>query len=138
MESPHGHIKNHIKQALLLRGSYDFVSSSAYQQWLDEVVHQHNRRNAKGLAAECAYLQPLPKRKTIDFVEVCARVGSSSTIDVRRVTYTVPSRLEGENLRVHLYHDRLVCYLGAITVITLPEYILPIKMVEPEILIIAT
>jgi hypothetical protein len=52
-------------------------------------------------------------------VEVCARVSSCSTIDVRRVTYTVPSRLEGENLRVHLYHNRLECYLGAVHVITL-------------------
>ena len=44
---------------------------------------------------------------------------SSSTIDVRRVTYTVPSRLQGETLRIHLYQDRLICYLGSTHIITL-------------------
>jgi transposase InsO family protein len=119
IESPHGHIKRRIKQALLLRVSTDFDSKEDYQTWVDTVVNQHNRRNAKGLAAEHSYLQALPKQKSIDFTEVCARVSSSSTIDVRRATYTVPSRLEGENLRIHLYHDRLECYLGATHVITL-------------------
>jgi len=37
---------------------------------------------------------------------------ASSTIRVKRALYTVPSRLIGEKLRVHLYHDRLELYLG--------------------------
>jgi hypothetical protein len=119
VESPHRHIKRRIKQALLLRGSSNFDSMRAYQAWLDDVVSQHNKINAKGLASERPYLQSLPLHKATDFTEICARVSSSSTIDVRRATYTVPSRLEGENLRVHLYHDRLECYLGAICVIIL-------------------
>jgi hypothetical protein len=61
----------------------------------------------------------LPIHKTIDYTEVLVKVTTSSTIDVRRVTYTVPSRLEGETLRVHIYHNRLCCYLGATHVITL-------------------
>ena len=32
---------------------------------------------------------------------------------MKRHTYTVPSRLEAEILRVHVYHDRLECYLGS-------------------------
>ena len=119
IESPHGHIKRRIKQALLLRGSNDFATVEAYQAWLDGVVNQHNRRNAKNLKVELPHLAALPLDKAVDFIEVCARVSSSSTIDVRRATYTVPSRLEGENLRIHLYHDRLECFLGAILVIKL-------------------
>jgi len=119
IESPHVHIKRRIKQALLLRGSNEFDSKSAYQTWLDGVIHQHNRRNAKNITTERMALQPLPTYKTTDFTEVAARVSSSSTIDVRRVTYTVPSRLEGECLRIHLYHDRLECFLGATHLITL-------------------
>lgn len=119
IESPHGHIKRRIKQALLLRGNNDFDSVSAYQDWLDGVINQHNRRNVKNLKAELAHLAPLPLHQAVDFTEVCARVSSSSTIDVRKVTYTVPSRLEGESLRIHLFHDRLECFLGAISVITL-------------------
>jgi hypothetical protein len=119
VEAPHGHVKRRIKQALLLRGNNDFESVDSYQFWLDGVINQHNRRNAKSLQIELPHLNPLPLNKAVDFTEVCARVSSSATIDVRRATYTVPSRLEGENLRVHLYHDRLECFLGAIQVITL-------------------
>ena len=112
VESPHGHIKRRIKQALLLRGSYDFVSVEAYQDFVDSVINQHNRRNAKAITVEREKLQELPCDQTIDYTEVCATVSSSSTIDVRRVTYTVPSQLQHEVLRVRLYHDRLDCYLG--------------------------
>ena len=34
IESPHGHIKKRITQALLLRGSADFDSIDSYQKWI--------------------------------------------------------------------------------------------------------
>jgi hypothetical protein len=112
IESSHGHIKRRIKQALLLRGSCEFKSVDVYQDFIDAVVNQHNRRNAKAIVVEREKLQPLPSNKTRDYTEICATVSTASTIDVRRVTYTVPSQLQHEVLRVRLYHDRLVCYLG--------------------------
>jgi len=119
IESPHGHLKRRIRQALLLRGSYDFTSVEDYQEWLDGVVNQHNRRNAKAVGIDKETLQKLPTYKATDYTELLAHVTSSSTIDVRRVTYTVPSRLQGETLRVRLYHDRLTCYLGSTHIIDL-------------------
>lgn len=119
IESPHGHIKRRIQQALLLRGSADFAHVGAYQDFIDEVVQQHNRRNAKAIAEERSALQPLPLHRAADYTEVSAVVSSSSTIDVRRVTYTVPSRLQGETLHVHLYDNRLACYLGHVHIIDL-------------------
>ncbi len=113
VESAHGHIKRRIKQALLLRGSSDFVSLEAYQDFMDSVVNQHNRRNASAIKVEREKLQGLPCNKTVDYTEICATVSRSSTIDVRRATYTVPSQLQGEVLRKRLYHDRLDCYIGA-------------------------
>jgi transposase InsO family protein len=112
IESPHGHLKRRIRQALILRGNCDFASTEEYQDWLDGVVSQHNRRNAKAVGIDKEALQKLPDYKAIDYTELMATVTSSSTIDVRRVTYTVPSRLQGETLRIRLYHDRLACYLG--------------------------
>lgn len=38
---------------------------------------------------------------------------------LRRVFYTAPSRLIGHRLRVHLYDDRLDCFLGATPMMTL-------------------
>jgi len=119
VESPHGHLKRRIEQALLLRGSNDFVSVESYQNFIHEVVKQHDHRNATSIKMEKAALQTLPEVKAVDYKLVQAVVSSSSTIDVRKVTYTVPSRLQGETLQVRLYDNRLVCYLGCHHVITL-------------------
>jgi hypothetical protein len=45
-------------------------------------------------------------------------VTRSGTISVRNVLYTVPSRLVGCRVKVHIYDDRLVCYLGTTPVLT--------------------
>ena len=46
-------------------------------------------------------------------------VTSSGGFILRRVFYTAPSRLIGHRLRVHLYDDRLECFLGATAMMTL-------------------
>lgn len=121
VEAAHGHLKRRIEQALLLRGSNDFKTVSTYQQWLEDVVSTHNCRNAKALHEEQKYLRPLPENKTMDYTDLSAVVTSSSTIDVRRVTYTVASRLIGECLRIRLYDDRLEIYLGSDWITELPR-----------------
>lgn len=65
------------------------------------------------------YLQDLPETKTVDFAELSVKVSSASIIRVRSNAYSVPSRLIGECLRIHLYHDRLECYLSSSHVATL-------------------
>ncbi len=112
IESPHGHLKNRICQALLLRGSNDFESVAAYQQFLDEIINRVNHNNHDKIAEECKHLQPLPLHKTIDYTEEVHGVSTSSTINVKNCLYTVPSRLIGETLRVHIHPDRLEFYLG--------------------------
>lgn len=57
-------------------------------------------------------MQSLPSRRTNDFSEQHVKVSSSSTINIKRVTYTVPSRLIGSELLVHIYDDRLVLFYG--------------------------
>jgi hypothetical protein len=121
IESPHGHLKNRIKQALLLRGSSDFPSEEAYDQFLSEIVSGINSRNQDKIDQERQHLQPLPLAKSADYTEIVAAVSTSSTIQVKRILYTVPSRLIGERLRVHIYDSRLDCYLGSALTITLPR-----------------
>lgn len=119
IESPHGHIKKRIKQAFLIRGSYDFNSIEEYQIWLEQVVAAHNRRNAKAVDIERTALQPLPSFKTTDYTVLPVKVSTSSTIQVRTSLYSVPSRLIGACLQVHLYHDHLNCFYGGTLVVTL-------------------
>jgi hypothetical protein len=119
IESPHGHLKNKISQALMLRGSTDFSSLDEYRAFVREVALRHNKRIEKALIEERAFLKPLPERRTCDYEEERIRVTSSSTIVIKGVTYSVPSRLIGMILKIHLYDDRLECFVGADHVIAL-------------------
>lgn len=119
IESPHGHLKKRIHQALLLRDSCDFASVSAYADFLADIVRDINAHKKDKVEEERLHLQPLPLQRTADYTEHVARVSTSSTIQVKRVLYTVPSRLIGESLRVHIYDNRLDIYLGATHTVTL-------------------
>ena len=119
IESPHGHLKKALEDALLLRGSRDFDSLDAYRRFVDEIVGRRNAHNRKRIALERASLAPLPKRRTADYEEKIVTVTSSGGFMLRRVFYTAPSRLIGHRLRVHLYDDRLDCFLGSTPMMTL-------------------
>ena len=119
IESSHGDLKNRIDQALMLRGSREFPSVDDYRQFIREIVAQHNRRVHKKYIEELACLRALPEYKTTDFSEERARVTSSSTICIRSIVYSVPSRLINMTLKVHIYDDRLECFIGSDSVITL-------------------
>lgn len=125
VESPHGHLKNRIRQALMLRNSNDFESLEAYQRWIDDIVKAINRRNKDKVAEERKHLKSLPLQRTVDFTEEVVSVSTTSTILVKRVVYTVPSRLIGERLRVQIYHDRIEAYLGTTHALTLSRHFSP-------------
>jgi hypothetical protein len=119
IESPHGHLKRAIEDALLLRGSRDFDRLEAYRRFVDEIVGRRNARNRKRLELERSALQKLPERRTTDYDETIVTVTSTSGFTLKKVFYSVPSRLIGHRLRVRLYDDRLECFLGATPLMTL-------------------
>ena len=119
IESPHGHLKNRLDQALMLRGSRNFNSLNEYRSFLRDLIQRQNKRIEKAFLEERAFLKSLPERKACDYVEERARVTTSSTIALKGVTYSVPSRLIGMLLKVHLYDDRLECYVGGDHAVTL-------------------
>ena len=119
IESAHGHLKQALEDALLLRGSRDFADLDAYRAFVDAIVGRRNANLAKPIALEKAALGPLPKGRTTDFEEKVIPVTSSGGFILRRVFYTVPSRLIGHRLRVRIFDDRLECFLGMTPVATL-------------------
>ena len=119
IKSAHGHLKKVLDDELLLRGSRDFADLDAYRCFVDEVVGRRNARNRKRIEIERATLKPLPERRTTDYEEARVVVTSSGGFILRRVFYSVPSRLIGHRLNVHLYDDRLDCFLGATQLLTL-------------------
>ena len=119
VEGPHGHLKRALEDALLLRGSRDFETIGAYRAF---VAREASRRNARGrerIDAERAVLGPLPKRRTDGFEETLVRMTKTGGFTLRRVYYTVPSRLVGHRLRVRVYDDRLVLFAGTEELMTL-------------------
>jgi hypothetical protein len=121
VEGPHGHLKRAIADALLLRATADFPDLPAYRAFVDELVGRRNARNAKRIDSERAVLQTLPERRSCDYEEVTVRVTSAGGFRVRKVFYTVPSRLIGHCLRVRLYDDRLDVLIGGTHLLTLPR-----------------
>src|SRR5690554_2895103 len=121
IEGPHGHLKRAIADALLLRGSTGFADLLAYRRFIDEIVSRHNARNGKRIDAERAQLQDLPDRRSSDYEQVTVRVTSSGGFTLRKVFYTVPSRLIGHRLRVRLFDDRLEVFIGGSPLLTLPR-----------------
>ena len=119
IEGPHGHLKRAIQDALLMRGSADFADLAAYRGFIDEIVSRRNVRNARRIDLERAELQPLPSQRTSDYEEVGVRVTSSGGFTLRKVFYTVPSRLIGHRLRVRLFDDRLDLFIGGTPLMTL-------------------
>jgi transposase InsO family protein len=119
IESAHGHLKNALRDELLLRGARDFADLAAYRRFIDEVVGRRNARSRKRIEIERAALKPLPDRRTTDYEEARVLVTSSGGFILRRVFYSVPSRLIGHRLNVHLYDDRLDCFLGSTQLLTL-------------------
>ncbi|AHI33462.1 hypothetical protein AU15_21690 [Marinobacter salarius] len=60
IESPNNHIKQQLKQALLLRGSHDFTTLDAYEAFVQAVVTRRNSRISTAFKAEQQHLQSLP------------------------------------------------------------------------------
>jgi hypothetical protein len=99
VESSHGHLKNRIDQALLLRGSRDFASREEYVSFLEQLIDQANSHRRALFQREQEHLSRLPDHR-LDTDEVLSglRVHKSSTIHVRKNVYSVPSRLIGRTV----------------------------------------
>ena len=121
IESPHGHLKRAIKDALLLRGSSAFDSLDAYRAFIDQIIGRQNTRQRERIEAERATLAPLPTLRSDDYEQHSVQVTSTGGFTLKKVFYSVPSQLVGHRLRVRLYDDRLELFVGSSAVETLPR-----------------
>jgi hypothetical protein len=85
IESHHGHLKNAVAQALMLRGSADFDSLAAYRGWLADLIGRRNARRDRLVGLERPKLGLLPPRRTTDYDEALVLVTSSSGFVLKKV-----------------------------------------------------
>ena len=112
VESANGHIKDRIDQALLLRGSRDFANREDYMTFVEQVIARVNANRRERFHEEQSALSRLPDER-LDTDDVLRglrglRVSSSSTIQVRTNTYSVPSRLIGVKVDVRIGAEQIV------------------------------
>jgi len=107
VESLNGALKRRLEQHLILRGSRDFESREAYVAWLHEVLTQANALRATKVQEELAVMRPLLVKRLATYETFDVKVSSGSTIRIKQNTYSVPSRLKNQPVRVRVHDDRL-------------------------------
>jgi hypothetical protein len=112
VESPNGHLKERLDQALRLRGSRDFANLEDYRSFVVGVVAAANAPRLPALAVERAALRPLPCHPGVTWSESLGTVSCFGLMRVLHCSYMVPSRLIRRRLVVRVYDDRLVFYAG--------------------------
>src|SRR3954453_22427032 len=121
VEQSHHRFKQAVDQALMLRGSRDFASRGDYQAFLKRLMAGRNADRKERSHEEMAVLSPLPARRLEMARRIKARVDSGSTIHVGGNAYSLPSRLIGEQVDVHVGAETLEVWHGARRLETLPR-----------------
>jgi len=95
-EQSHYRIKEAVDQALMLRGSRDFADEAEHERFLRKIFRQRNSGRMRRFGKEMELLRALPPRRMLDYKEEDVRVNSFSLIRVAQNSYSVNSRLIGE------------------------------------------
>lgn len=119
VESQNGHLKRRMGQHLLLRGSRNFDTEEAYDNFLIGVLRRVNQTRTTKLAEEIPRMRPLPPIRLSEYDELQCPVSHHSTIRVKKVAYSVPARLIGQAVKVEVYEGHLKLYHGRVLLLTL-------------------
>jgi hypothetical protein len=120
VESLNGALKRRIKQHLLLRGSREFETQAAYEQFLHGIFKQLNDTRRDRLAEELKQMHVLNVDRLPEYSEYRCRVRSWSTINVKRRIYSVPSRLIGRSVTVHRYAEHIEVFYKGVRQLSAP------------------
>ena len=119
IESPNNHLKKQLHQALLVRGSHDFNRREDYEAFVQNLLKQRNRRVHSAFLDEQRQLQALPATQRVNYSEHLLSVSRNSTISIKRVLYSVPSRLVNSRVMVRLFDAKLELWCAGEHTLTL-------------------
>lgn len=118
VEASNGAIKRRLEQQLLLRGSREFESVQAWQDFIDEVMRKANKAKHTRVEQELALMRELDVAKLVEYTEERLFVSEHSTIRVKSCIYSVPSRLIREQVKVRVYHDKIEVHYAGVNQLT--------------------
>ena len=101
-----------VDQELVLRGSRGFVSRNAYAEFLRHLFGRLDAGRTKRLNEELTVLKSLRAVRLDATKRVGVRVSAASTVRVNHNTYSVNSRLIGEEIDVRLHSENLEVFYG--------------------------
>jgi transposase InsO family protein len=110
IEASNGGLKRALRQHLLLRGSRDFATLDAYEQFLESVMEQRNQGRQVRLAEEMAVMPSLAAQALPAYQEVRVKVNRAGLIRVQNNSYSVPTSLIGHQVSVRIYEWHLELY----------------------------
>ena len=114
-------LKTALDQALRLREHREFASVETYMAFVQGVVTALNHEHRDAIEAERSSLKALPSARLPAYTVHSVKVRRWSTISVGKRTYSVPSRLIGREVVVHLHADQLEVFYGDTCTLTLPR-----------------
>ncbi len=112
VEQAHFRFHRAVEQALLLRGSSDFPDRASYELFLGEIFEGRNRRRVAKLADELSVMKELPPLRIEDFRRERVRVSCFSVVRAASNSYSVSSRLIGEQVELRLYAESVEVWHG--------------------------
>lgn len=118
VEQSHHRFKRAVEQALLVRGTRDFVERPDYEEFLREVFAGRNKRRTM-LGDDLRAMKELPPMRIEDFRRERVTVTRFATIHAAKNTYSVSSRLIGEQVDLRLYAETIEVWHGARHVATM-------------------
>jgi hypothetical protein len=107
IESQNGHLRNKIEQALKIRGNKNFRSLSEYEKFLALIIEKANKRRSQKLHEDLEKMKPLPSSPLPNYEELYVSIRNRSLINIKGITYSVPSRLIGSKLKAKIYEDKI-------------------------------
>lgn len=124
IEALNGGLKRRLEQYLLLRGSRDFDSVEEWEAFVEEVCRKANVLKRTRLADETKVMRGLSMKRLPEYrVYKRIRVTTGGRIRVDGKSYSVPSRLKGQHVVVHLWEREVEVYFKGVQQMKVPRLI---------------
>ena len=121
VEALNGGIKRALEQQLLMRGSRDFATVAAYEEFVYGVMEQRNRSRQPRLAEELAVMKRISQAALASYRERRLKVSAGSLVLIQTNFYSVPTSLIGQTVTVRQYEWHLEVYYQQQLVQTMPR-----------------